>query len=255
MKRFPATFFPGATPVDIYLLAYQEWLKMQNITGNTKRVYLSRIKQFLRFLDYAELEYEPLENPESLHKAASLYLEFLKNSKRQNITINANIDALKNFFAFLNLEAKIELRRKQCHRSHKKILSQEEQAFLLNCLEKEKSARHKALFLVLLYTGVRISDCAALTLSNIGPNVMSITMPNGERIFLNQATQLALKQWLEERRKITDNHNDAPLWLTNRGEGLSISGINFVLRRIGRQAKLEISAEVLRRTGIAFASK
>mgnify|MGYP000066544176 CR=1 FL=1 len=183
MRRLPATFFPGANPNHIYLIAYGDWLTKQNITSNTKRIYLSRVKQFILFLDYAELNYPPLDNVHNLRKAVSTYLEFLKNSKRENITINANIDALKNFFQFLGIKADIELERKRCYRNRTKVLDSVEQIRFLECVEKQKSSRDKALALILFHTGLRIGDCARLELDNMGPAAISINLANNSRIF------------------------------------------------------------------------
>ncbi len=221
-------------------------MKQQNISANTKRVYLSRIKHFLLFLDYANLIDERFIEPDYLSDAISVYFDFLKNSQRENGTINANINALKNFLLFLGISG-VDLKRKTCYSSPAKILHVGEQARLLKAIDEQKLVRDKAIALILLDTGMRLGHCAALTLDSIGPSARSVCIAKGKRMFLHEDTQLALRQWLEERKKVAGLSSNAALWLTNNGETLSIPGINFVLIRIGSQANLAVSAEMLRR--------
>jgi site-specific recombinase XerC len=68
-------------------------------------------------------------------------------------------------------------------------------------------------------------------------------------VTLNERTAFAVRQWLAERQIL--GGRDDGLWLTKQGKRLSVSGIAFVIKRIGWQAKLRISVEMLRRTWLA----
>src|SRR5271168_3638172 len=101
--RPPITFNQTGGPNHIYLSCYKDWLAQQRVTANTSRAYYSRVKQFLRFLDYAKLADKPLSKPTEMNDAMALYLDFLKQARRGNGTVNANINALKNFSQFLGV--------------------------------------------------------------------------------------------------------------------------------------------------------
>src|SRR5579872_6319340 len=88
----------------IYLVSYKDWLDKQSIAPSTTRAYCSRIKQFVIFLEYAHPSDMPLNDLPSMNKAMSQYLQFLTQAKKDNSTINANINALKNFSTYLGFE-------------------------------------------------------------------------------------------------------------------------------------------------------
>jgi site-specific recombinase XerD len=250
--RLPVTSYPAGGPKELYLAGYKQWLGQQAITPNTLRVYHSRIKQFLNFLEYGNLSDPSIDDPESLKRAMRLYLDFLKKAKRGNVTINANINALKNFSQFLGL-AETELKRERRYRKAAKLLSIDEQKTFLRSVEQQESPRDRALALTLLYTGLRIGDCARLNIGDLAAGITCICLPNEAKLPLNDLTSNAMRQWLEARQKLPGAEAASALWVTNDGQRLSISGITFVVKRIGWEAKLTVSAELLRRTCLANA--
>jgi site-specific recombinase XerD len=251
--RLPVTFYPGTGPNHVYLASYKEWLTKQSVTSNTLRAYHSRVKQFLLFLEYANLS-EQSSDGNSMNEAMSLYLDFLKESKKSDkVTVNANVNALNNFSQFLGLKD-TQLKREQCYSKPTKGLTLEEQERFLNSIERQQSARDKALALVLLSTGLRIGDCARLNVSDIAAGFASITLANGASVPLNKDAKLAVRNWLEERQTLADVAAESALWLTKQGQRISISGIAFVIKRIAWQANLVLCAEVLRRTWLTNAT-
>lgn len=232
-----------------YLNPYKEWLETQNMTSNSLRAYCSRIKQFLIFVECTQMPHDlPLKRQEGLNNAIASYLQFLKQSERERATINANINALKSFAAFLGLMP-AKCKREPHLRKPSATLRLEEQERLLSAINQQKSVRDTAMALVLFNTGLRIGACAKLTVKNVDVAVSAINLDNGYRIPLNRRTSIALTEWLVERQKIGAENES--LWLTQNGEALSIAGIAFVIRRIAWEAKLNVSAQTLRRTWLA----
>jgi site-specific recombinase XerD len=237
----------------IYLTTYQDWLTKQPMSCNTQRVYYSRIKHFLAFLAHAGLNDKLLSNPSTMTDAMHSYLNFLKQTNRQGSTVNANINALNNFFQFLGLQPAPCMReRSQCTIARTLTLNQQER--FLQALERQ-SVRDKALALVLFYTGLRIGDCAKLEMRNIGPGAARIIVGDGIAIILNQETMLALRKWLDERKALVGANLETGLWLTRKGRRLTIAGITCAIERIGWQAGFAISAETLRRTRLTQATE
>ncbi len=265
--RFPVTIRTTITPSNIHLASYKEWLGKQAITANTQRVYHSRVKQFLLFIEYANLDDQPLNNLDCMNEAMSMYLIFLKEAKGGIKSINANVNALNSFSHFLGLK-ETQLKREHCYNKSTKILTAEEQRKFLCSAQEQDWVRDKALALVLFYTGLRIGDCARLDVADVLINAASdtsapsffavddfgandtfahIKLSNGAKVPLNKVTVLALQQWLIERAKLAGAQTNSALWLTKDSDRLSISGMACVIRRIGWQAQLVVSAELLRR--------
>jgi integrase len=244
------TFQQIGGPNHIYLASFKDWLASQKMTQNTARVYYSRIKQFLLFLEYAKLSDKPLNDPDEMNKAMVFYLAFLKQSQRGNSTINANVNALKSFAGFLGI-GEAQLEREPCYEKSTKMLTLNEQERFLQAADNQESARDKALALVLFYTGLRIGDCARLNMVDINATVSAIVLPSGAGIPLNTQTARAIGDWLEDRQQLPNAGDEPALWLTRQGRRLKISGITYVIERIGWQAGVVISAETLRRTRLA----
>jgi site-specific recombinase XerD len=246
--RLPVTFYPGSGPSDIYLASYKEWLAKQSVAANTLRVYHSRVKQFLLFLEYANLSDQAQSDLTGMNEAMRLYLEFLKESKqRDKSTINANVNALNSFSQFMGIEDS-NLQREHCYEKATRVLTLDEQERFLRSVERQQAIRDKALAMVLFYTGLRIGDCARLNVNDIATAAACITLSDENRVALNNETMKVLKLWLEERSKLAGIQNESGLWLTKQGQRLTISGIAFVIKRIGWQAHLVVSTEMLRRT-------
>jgi len=247
----------------IYLEAYKEWLSRQDFTPNTLRVYHSRIKQFLLFLEYSELRGRPLEYEGHLKEGISLYISFLKETDIALSSVNANLNALLNFSRFLGIES-TQHKREQCSTRTTRILGLDDQAKFLGCVQQQESARDRALALILFYTGLRIGECFRLEVGAISIKNDStlggrtggawICLGSGVQIQLNESTRHVLHEWLEERKNLPNAELQSGLWLTKHGRQLSISAIAFVIRRIGWQARLIVSAEMLRRTHLANAT-
>jgi integrase/recombinase XerC len=67
---------------------------------------------------------------------------------------------------------------------------------------------------------------------------------------LNADVREVLKAWLKERAKCFPQISEPALFLNLKGRRLSTRAIDLVLRQLGREAKLELSAHVLRHTCI-----
>jgi integrase/recombinase XerC len=231
---------------------YQAWLKQRGMTPNTVRMYVSSVRHFLDFLPYSNPGNQALHTSEALEAAIDEYVSLLRETKAKAMSVNGNINALKSLARFLNFPI-APIARERSVKRNLDVLTLEEQMRFLRCVEQQPSARDRALCLVIFYTGLRIGDCALLKADHVAAAAQSINLDNAV-LPLNKQTSVALLQWLEERRKLSDGHPDSSLWLTQRGNRLSIPGITFILKRIGWQAKLVISSEMLRRTSIAYST-
>src|SRR5204863_2200113 len=65
---------------------------------------------------------------------------------------------------------------------------------------------------------------------------------------LNVQVREALRAWLKERTKQFSHTSDPAFFLHHKGKRLSARAIDLIIRRIGVDAHLELSAHVLRHT-------
>src|SRR5258708_2915255 len=112
--RQPISFFPLSPANHIHLVSYKEWLAQQGMTAHSQRVYHSRVKQFLLFLEYTRLSEHTDTDSRALQDSMKMYLKFLRETKASASSINAYVNALNNFSHFLGLTA-TELRRVPCY--------------------------------------------------------------------------------------------------------------------------------------------
>lgn len=83
----------------------------------------------------------------------------------------------------------------------------------------------------------------------------NLCLKSGSNVPFNRTVALALKQWLVERERSMIDKAEPGLWINAQGKRLSIAGIDFVIRRIGWQARLVLSCQVLRRTCLSEAAR
>src|SRR6266496_1942535 len=120
---------------------------------------------------------------------------------------------------------------------------------------QEPHARDRAIALLLFYTGLRISECAALQLSDVrlssrkGLVIVRMGKGNAYReVPLNAEVRTALDAWLQQRQKWVSQRNESALFLTKQGTRLATRTIDDVVRRLGQEAHLSLSAHILRHT-------
>jgi site-specific recombinase XerD len=98
------------------------------------------------------------------------------------------------------------------------------------------NTRDAAILLLLVDTGLRVSEVAGITLADLRADGSIKVMGKGakERIVpVGSAARRAIGRYLDERAEL--NH-DGPLLLGQSGEGLTVTGIQQLLRRLSARA-------------------
>src|SRR5439155_26127192 len=98
-------------------------------------------------------------------------------------------------------------------------------------------------------------ECAVLTLDDVRlssrKGLVIVRMGKGNtyrEVPLNAEVRTALDAWVEQRKKLVAQRNESALFLTKQGTRLATRTIDDVVRRLGREANLSLSAHVLRHT-------
>ena len=120
--------------------------------------------------------------------------------------------------------------------------------------------RDRAIVVLLLYTGLRLGELAALDLADTRlsarKGIVVVRAGKGDsyrEVPLNGAVRAALESWLEVRRRREAGGKAAgerALFTAARGGRLSPRAIDRVVRGMGARAGIALSAHVLRHTWV-----
>jgi site-specific recombinase XerD len=167
-------------------------------------------------------------------------------------SVNQALAGMDNFFRFLGLGAAI-VRREELPRSAPRALDDEQRRLLLQAAE-ESTPRDRAIVALLLFTGLRLSETAALQVADVRisarKGVVVVRSGKGDayrEVELNALVRAMLDEWVAERRKIAPE-GEMSFFVSRTGSALSSRSIDLAVRRVAGRAGLQLSAHVLRHT-------
>ena len=236
---------------------YQNWLKRQPLSEQTRRAYRSRINHFLSFLGTSGEDLERLL--ENTRERAFVLGEYTRHLKKQYkvrpSTVNAYLTAIDHFLQFAGAGPS-KVSREELPQEAPRALTKDEQKRFLRAAMSSRRTKDRAVALLLFYTGIRIGECAALNTEDIAiggrKNRIIIRTGKGNRyreIPLNSEAREALNEWILERnRKFNTEETSEALFLNPQGQRLSTASLDLIVRKTGQACGLEISAHVLRHT-------
>ncbi len=236
---------------------YLAWLEKQPLSDHSKRAYRSRLNHFLGYLGGSDVDYKnPFKDATERDYILKDYKRFLKlKHKASPNTVNAALAAADHFYQFLGLP-KTKVKREDLPAEAPRALTQNEQKKFIRAAELTRRAKDRAVVTLLFYTGIRISECAALNLDDVYAQGRKtrIIVRNGKggryrEIPLNGEACEAIQAWLQERAKIFGGkETESALFINQQGGRISTSALDLIVRKIGQDAGIELSAHVLRHT-------
>jgi len=236
--------------------SYEHWLARQPLSTHTRRTYLTQVNRYCTYLSTFSWEYgHPLQEPHARDYAVRDYKTTLKVVHlAKPSSVNLALAAVDHFYRFLELPTP-QVAREELPAFAPRALEPPEQKRFLRAVERCSSARNRAIALLLFYTGLRISECAALTVDDVQlssrKGLVIVRMGKGNfyrEVPLNAEVRTALDAWLEQRKKQVAQRNESALFLTKQGTRLATRTIDDVVRRLGQDANLSLSAHILRHT-------
>lgn len=235
-------------PVD-----YPEWLDHLRDSGkseNTIRAYRGRVLLFGKWFEGTNGEAITPDRvtPTDLREYKS-YL--LGTKKYAPATVNLSLTAIADWLAFHEKTVRMPSYIEEV-KSAPQWLDRLEQHALSRAVERENAPRDVALLTLMLNTGLRISEVAALDISDLtlGERSGSAKVRQGKGgkfrvVPLNSDTRKALREYLGTR-------TTGPVFLSQRGRGkkrLTASGIRQIIDKYSYLAKLpELHPHALRHT-------
>lgn len=238
------------------LTAYDAWLDRQPLAAKTCVAYRLQVHQYGAYLaQRSEDMDDPLSEPYARDYAVRDYKTYLKTERKVKPTsVNLALAAIDHFYHFLGSD-RPKVQREGLPEQSPRALKPEEQTAFLRAVERTSSLRDQAIARLLFYTALRLSECAALNVDDVRisarKGLVIVRSGKGDtyrEVPLNADVREALRVWLKERTRRFPERSEAALFLNLKGRRLSTRAIDLVLRQLGTDAKLELSAHVLRHT-------
>lgn len=219
---------------------FEEFIKDKQLNGlseNTIEYYTLELSKFLDYSSMLVLDYKPIDIRD--------YLSFRKEiSGMSNVTLNNARRVLSSFYKWLYVEEYIlrnpmdAVRNFKEPKRIKKPFTDEEIETMRNFMFYDYDFRDIAIFELLLSSGIRLSECSNLNISDLDFNNRTFKVlgkGNKERIcYFGVKAEHALKEYLNTR----DDDNPALFIQQKKSNGevkrLWGSGISTMIRDMGR---------------------
>lgn len=254
---------PEGVEAEAALATYAGWLKRQPLATRSREAYLAQVRAFLNWLAGSEHGPQALVDPHVRDWAVRDYKRHVKTAKRwAPASVNQALAAIDNFYRSL-AAGRPEVLREELAQGAPRSLEEADQRRFLRIVEASPSPRDRAMATVFFYAGLRLSELAALDIADVEMSArrgrLKVRTGKGDayrEVPLNSSTRKALEEWFEARTDQLSAVADADggdaeetaLWLSRTGKPMSSRAVDMVVRRLAAEAKLELSAHVLRHT-------
>jgi len=256
---------PEAVDAGAVVAAYEAWLGRQPLADRSRDAYLAQVRFFVSWLAGSEHGGQALTEPNVRDWAVRDYKRHVKTSKQWAPTsVNQALAAIDNFYRSLGA-GRPEVPREDLAQVAPRALGEDEQRRFLRTVEGCPSARDRAIATVFFYTGLRLSELAALEVADLSISArrgrLRVRSGKGDayrEVPLNSACRIAIDEWAKARAgqlAMVAEGDTAPaetgaLWLSRAGSAMSARAVDLIIRRLAKDANLELSAHTLRHTAV-----
>lgn len=236
------------------LESYLAWLEGRPLAARSREAYGHQVGRYLVWLgDRSPVDGDPLAEGDARDWAVRDYKRHLKAVEGwKPASVNLALAALDSFYTQLGLGRPI-VRREDLPKSSPRAITEEQQRRLLRMAERA-SARDRAIVVLLLYTGLRLAELVALNLADVRVSARKglVVVRSGKgdayrEVPLNALVRQVLEEWLVDRKpKVADG--ERAVFVGRSGRRLSKRSVDDVVRGVGKDAGVSLSAHVLRHT-------
>jgi site-specific recombinase XerD len=236
------------------LAGYLTWLQGRPLAARSRQAYGHQVRRYLAWLgDRSAIDGDPLADSDARDWAVRDYKRHLKAVERwKPASVNLALAALDSFYTQLGLGRPV-VRREDLPARAPRALTEEQQRRLLRMAERA-SARDRAIVVVLVYTGLRLAELVALDVDDVKVSarkgVVVVRSGKGDtyrEVPLNAPVRQVLEEWLTERQQRA-GESERALLVGRGGRRLSKRSVDDVVRGLGEDAGVKLSAHALRHT-------
>lgn len=224
---------------------FVNWVRRRNPQARTWRDYLYDLRQFA-----AAVEDRP---PETVtFRDVDRFVTSQAAQGYKPCTINRRLATITSFYVYLSDENPTlvcpVLPRRHGLREQQRLPRPVQEAELTKFFAVIDDARDRAMFVLMLRCGLRISEVASLRLSDLyldeaRPRLVAHGKGSKERsVYLSAQAHQALRSYLAERSRAASD----VVFLSYLGDGMSTTAIHKRLIRYRRLAQVNLTAHRLR---------
>ncbi len=224
-------------------------MKRKNLSANTVKNYLNGLKQFLIWVNV------PIEEVD--YQKVLYYVDFQLKRGRKPKTINCHLSRIRLFYDYLIFEQGLKIDNPVKEGLHLRVpralplFLKDEQVDIF--LEAVGHPRDRAIFMLMLRSGLRVEEVAKLTLGAIDfrRGRVMVYQGNGSKdraVYISKDALKALVAYLEYRPKTKVKRIFLVTKGTYRGQPISVRGIQKRIEYYARKAAIKISCHRLRHT-------
>ena len=228
------------TSLDKALEKFLIHLENENRSTNTIIAYKNDLSQLNNFIQDKHISNVDQVTTGQLREFKS---NLIQKKQYTNKTVSRKLNSLKSFFKFLT-ESKIisqdpadEIAHPKIDQKPPRVLSQLEYRALRDACRND--LRSYAITELMLQAGLRISEVAALEITDIQENKIIIRpyeSHDGRVVPLNEAAKRAIENYLKERPKTRKSNN---IFITKNGNPLLVRNIRNSLNRYFKIAEID----------------
>ncbi|MGD9033704.1 MAG: tyrosine-type recombinase/integrase [Desulfobacteraceae bacterium] len=231
------------------IVNYRRHMKRRNYSPHTLKNYMNTLKQFVLWLDV------PIEQVN--HKKVLDYIDHLLGKRLKPKTINCHLDSIRGFYNYIHEEEEVPVNNPvkkgyalRLSRPLPRYLKDED---VVKFFEVIKSARDRAIFMLMLRCGLRVDEVAKLTLAALDLPRAQLFVYEGKGVkdrvvYLSNDAYEALVAYL----KLRPSSRAKRVFLVEkgrfRGKPIQVRGIQHRMKQYAMKAGLRICCHQLRHT-------
>jgi site-specific recombinase XerD len=230
---------------------YETHLSRLPLSEHTRRNYLVRVKRYLAWLEGTPEGGKALTNGVERDFAVREFKNHLLQTGSSANTVNAILAAVDNLYLYIGL-GRARVTRQELPKLAPRSLEPEEQKRFLKAVAMSSSARNRAIALLMIHCGLRVSELVNLNVGDVALTARKRELvircgKNSKRrvIPINKEAAEALQPALVERNGCG---LESPLFISKTGKRLSQQAVDKLIRQFGRDAGVELSSHSLRHT-------
>jgi len=223
------------------LKGFINYLQEKGKSANTIKGYALDVQQYIKWFE----ESYGKECEELYRQNILEYISFLKTVKVQNArTINHKLSSLAKYNEYLieqGVQKELVIIKKDmikvqtAYASPTKVTELEVKQFLQKVLES-KNKRNYAIFTLLAYTGLRISEALSIKMQDFNLKTGECIIRNGKGekqrvVLLNSKVINSVKDYLREREKYTMALNSDYLFISKKRPHMDRTVVNRIINQ------------------------
>lgn len=231
------------------ILNYRQYLKRKNYSAHTVRNYLHRLQRFLVWITV------PVELVSSAEVKS--YIDYMLEKQLAAQTINGHLIVIRRFYHYLQQEENIMIENPAIKGMSLRLskplprhLRDEDVDIFFEAVTK---SRDKAIFMLMLRSGLRVEEVANLSLDAIDYRRSQIMVRSGKGakdrvVYISNDAGNALASYLRERVVTKEQRVFLVEKGRYKGKPISVRGIQKRIEYYSKQAGIAVSCHQLRHT-------